>query len=126
MLHEVGAADRATGMALFNVTYMVGLGLGPPLGLWISAATGKRSLALYTSLGFDVTAACIMMEGKPRSEPVAGVEVRPVTADDLEECEALCVRVHGFPRCFKRSICGDVLLPSWMTAPGASATAARD
>lgn len=57
-----------------------------------------RSLALYTSLGFDVTAACIMMEGKPRSEPVAGVEVRPVTADDLEECEALCVRVHGFPR----------------------------
>ena len=57
-----------------------------------------RSLALYTSLGFDVTASCVLMEGKPPGEPVAGVEVRPVTEDDLEECEALCTKVHGFPR----------------------------
>jgi GNAT superfamily N-acetyltransferase len=57
-----------------------------------------RSLSLYTSLGFDVTAACILMQGEPRGEPVAGIDVRPVTEDDLEECEALCVRVHGFAR----------------------------
>ena len=57
-----------------------------------------RSLSLYASLGFDVTASCVLMQGKPRDEPVAGVEVRPVTEDDLEACEALCTKVHGFPR----------------------------
>jgi hypothetical protein len=57
-----------------------------------------RSLSLYTSLGFDVTASCIVMNGSPRDDPVAGVEVRPVTEDDLEECGALCKKVHGFER----------------------------
>jgi GNAT superfamily N-acetyltransferase len=57
-----------------------------------------RSLSLYTSLGFDVTASCVLMEGSPRDEPAAGVEVRPLGEDDLEECEALCVKVHGFER----------------------------
>ena len=37
-----------------------------------------RSLSLYTSLGFDVTASCVVMSGKPRSGPVDGVEVRPL------------------------------------------------
>jgi GNAT superfamily N-acetyltransferase len=57
-----------------------------------------RSLSLYTSLGFDVTASCIVMNGKPREESVDGVEVRPVTEDDFEQCEALCKQVHGFER----------------------------
>jgi GNAT superfamily N-acetyltransferase len=57
-----------------------------------------RSLSLYTRLGFDVKAACAVMLGEPRSEPAAGVEVRPLTEDDLDECEALCTKVHGFPR----------------------------
>lgn len=57
-----------------------------------------RSLALYTSLGFDVVASCVLMEGRPRGEPAAGVEVRPVAEDDLDECDALCTRVHGISR----------------------------
>jgi GNAT superfamily N-acetyltransferase len=57
-----------------------------------------RSLSLYTSLGFDVTASCILMEGRPRGEPEEGVEVRPLTEDDLDECGALSVGVHGFER----------------------------
>jgi GNAT superfamily N-acetyltransferase len=57
-----------------------------------------RSLSLYTSLGFDVTASCVLMEGRPRDEPATGYEARPVTEDDVEECEALCTRVHGFAR----------------------------
>jgi GNAT superfamily N-acetyltransferase len=57
-----------------------------------------RSLSLYTSLGFDVTASCVVMSGNPRGEPVGDVEVRPVTKDDLEECAALCKKVHGFER----------------------------
>ena len=57
-----------------------------------------RSLALYSSLGFDVTEACVVMSGSPRGGPVDGVEVRPVAEDDLAECEALCQEVHGFER----------------------------
>ena len=57
-----------------------------------------RSLSLYQSLGFDVTASCVVMSGRPRGEPLDGVEVRPLSEDDLEECEALCKQVHGFER----------------------------
>jgi GNAT superfamily N-acetyltransferase len=57
-----------------------------------------RSLSLYTSLGFDVTASCVVMNGKPREGSLDGVEVRPVTEDDFEQCEALCKEVHGFER----------------------------
>jgi predicted N-acetyltransferase YhbS len=57
-----------------------------------------RSLSLYTSLGFEVTAPCIVMAGKPRSGPVKGVRVRPLEESDFDECAALCVKVHGFER----------------------------
>jgi predicted N-acetyltransferase YhbS len=57
-----------------------------------------RSLSLYASLGFDVKEPVVVISGKPRSEPVGGGEVRPITEDDLEHCEALCKKVHGFER----------------------------
>jgi predicted N-acetyltransferase YhbS len=57
-----------------------------------------RSLSLYESLGFDVKEPVAVMSGKPRDGAVPGVEVRPLEEDDLDECQALCVQVHGFPR----------------------------
>jgi predicted N-acetyltransferase YhbS len=57
-----------------------------------------RSLALYSSLGFDVTASCVLMSGEPGGDPVDGVQVRPLTEEDIPECESLCERVHGFNR----------------------------
>jgi predicted N-acetyltransferase YhbS len=57
-----------------------------------------RSLALYSKLGFEVTASCVVMQGEPFGEPVPGIEVRPLSEDDLEECEVLCRKVHGFER----------------------------
>ena len=57
-----------------------------------------RSLSLYTSLGFDVTAACVVMSGSPRGEPAGGIEVRHMTDADSDQCQALCKRVHGFTR----------------------------
>jgi predicted N-acetyltransferase YhbS len=56
-----------------------------------------RSLSLYTSLGFQVTASCVVMSGIPQDQG-QGVDVRPLTEDDLDECEALCRQVHGFTR----------------------------
>ena len=57
-----------------------------------------RSLSLYASLGFDVKEPVVVTSGKPRSKPGGGGEVRPITDDDLEQCEALCKKVHGFER----------------------------
>jgi predicted N-acetyltransferase YhbS len=57
-----------------------------------------RSLSLYQSLGFDVKEPTAVAVGIPRSGPAKGVEVRPLAEDDVEECGALCERVHGFAR----------------------------
>jgi predicted N-acetyltransferase YhbS len=57
------------------------------------------SLSLYASLGFDVREPLALMTGKPRgAAPAAGVEVRPLREEDLDECAALSERVHGFDR----------------------------
>ncbi len=57
-----------------------------------------RSLSLYESLGFDVKEPAAVATGIPRSAPADGIEVRPLVEEDLDECGALCERVHGFPR----------------------------
>jgi predicted N-acetyltransferase YhbS len=57
-----------------------------------------RSLSLYASLEFRVTEPIIVMTGKPRSKPAAGIDVRPVEEGDLERCGELCKKVHGFER----------------------------
>lgn len=57
-----------------------------------------RSLCLYQSLGFDVKEPVALMTGKPRRGPAESVEVRPVSEGDLDECETLCRKVHGFER----------------------------
>jgi hypothetical protein len=57
-----------------------------------------RSLSLYESLGFEVKEPVAVITGNPRSEPVQEVEVRPLTEGDLDECAALCEKVHGFER----------------------------
>ncbi|HAT13157.1 MAG TPA: N-acetyltransferase [Microcoleaceae bacterium UBA11344] len=56
------------------------------------------SLSLYISLGFDVKEPLLLMEGKFRSQPQYGFEVRPLRSEDVDECEALCKRVYGCDR----------------------------
>ena len=57
-----------------------------------------RSLYLYESLGFDVKEPLALVTGKPASGADPGVEVRPLEGRDLDECEALCMQVHGYER----------------------------
>jgi GNAT superfamily N-acetyltransferase len=57
-----------------------------------------QSLSLYASLGFDVQEPTVVMSGRPRSGPSPGIEVRPLEEGDLEQCERLCLSVHGFER----------------------------
>ena len=56
------------------------------------------SLSLYASLGFEVKEPAVVISGRPVSDPAAGIEVRPLAASDLQGCEELCLKVHGFER----------------------------
>jgi GNAT superfamily N-acetyltransferase len=73
-------------------------GEGAPGIRLMQDAFNMRSLSLYESLGFDVMEPAAVMTGKPRSGLPLGVDVRPLEEDDLDECEALCKKVHGFER----------------------------
>jgi predicted N-acetyltransferase YhbS len=76
------ALDRGSGAAgirLFQDSFNVG------------------SLSLYASLGFEVKEPAVVIGGRPRSGPTE-VDVCPLAAGDLQECEDLCLRVHGFER----------------------------
>jgi predicted N-acetyltransferase YhbS len=56
------------------------------------------SLSLYASLGFEVKEPAVVMTGRPTSAPAPNAQVRALTEADLEECERLCLTVHGHER----------------------------
>jgi len=64
----------------------------------VQDAFNATSMALYSSLGFDVREPLVYLSGSPRCAPLPDVEVRPLVAADLEGCSELCRRVHGITR----------------------------
>ena len=73
-------------------------GKGAPGTRLLQDSFNLASLSLYASLGFEEREPVVLISGKPTSGPVEGVEVRPLGDADLNECEALCKKVHGFER----------------------------
>jgi predicted N-acetyltransferase YhbS len=73
-------------------------GEGAPGIRLLQDAFHMRSLSLYASLGFDVKEPVVVVSGNPSRGPMDEVEVRPLEEDDLDACEALCKKVHGFER----------------------------
>ena len=73
-------------------------GEGAPGIRLLQDAFHMRSLSLYASLGFDVKEPVAVISGNPSSGFPDDVEVRVLEEDDLDECEALCKKVHGFER----------------------------
>jgi predicted N-acetyltransferase YhbS len=64
----------------------------------VQAAFHNRSLSLYTNLGFDVREPLSCMQGRCRDANTPGCVVRPAEAADVEACNELSRRVHGFDR----------------------------
>ncbi len=64
----------------------------------VQAAFHNRSLALYTSLGFDIREPLSCVQGRTRERTVSGCVVRPAQSSDLDACNALSQRVHGYDR----------------------------
>ena len=64
----------------------------------VQSAFHNRSLSLYTRLGFDPREPLSCVQGGPIQNGVAGCTVRQAQPDDLEKCNELSRRVHGFDR----------------------------
>jgi GNAT superfamily N-acetyltransferase len=64
----------------------------------LQAAYHTRSLSLYAKLGFEVREQLVAMQGPPLTLPVPGYTGHHATKGDMDECNALCVRVHGHER----------------------------
>jgi predicted N-acetyltransferase YhbS len=64
----------------------------------VQAAYHNRSLSLYASLGFDVREPLSCVQGRPVERTVPGCLVRQAVSNDLNACNVLARRVHGFDR----------------------------
>ncbi|MGA8937856.1 MAG: GNAT family N-acetyltransferase, partial [Acidobacteriaceae bacterium] len=64
----------------------------------VQAAFHNRSLSLYASVGFDVMEPLSCMQGRTSTRSIPGCTVRPAQPSDLDACNALAYRVHGFNR----------------------------
>ncbi len=71
---------------------------GAPGVRLVQAAFHTRSMSLYALLGFDVREPLACLQGKTRERSLAGCQVRPAAATDLDICIELSRRVHGFGR----------------------------
>jgi GNAT superfamily N-acetyltransferase len=56
------------------------------------------SLALYSSLGFEVREPVVLLNGRPRATGDDGVEVRPLRESDVAAAEDLALHVLGYER----------------------------
>ena len=64
----------------------------------LQAAYHGRSLALYSTLGFQAREPIACMQGPPIDAPLAGYQVRRAEAVDLEACDRVSTFVHGHHR----------------------------
>ena len=64
----------------------------------MQSAYHNRSLSLYTKLGFDAREPLSCLQGRTAQRRVPGCFVRPARMDDLDACNEVSRRVHGFER----------------------------
>lgn len=115
---DPAAQGRGVGRALMQAVIDRGAGAAGIRLLQDAFNTG--SMSLYASLGFEIVEPVALMSGRPRSAPVAGIEVRPLRAQDLDEAQALHVRVHGFERAaeLEDALAGAPFTPTVATREG--------
>ena len=90
--------DRAIGRRLMQAVMERAAVRNFPGVRLVQAAYHRRSLSLYTKLGFDSREPLSVFQGAPLKLSVPGYVVRPARESDLDECSRLCIRVHGHDR----------------------------
>ena len=64
----------------------------------VQESFNMASLSLYVSVGFEVKEPLLLVEGKFRSQPRYGHQVRPLKSQDVGECAVLCQKLYGCDR----------------------------
>ena len=64
----------------------------------LQSAYHGRSLALYSTLGFQVREGIACMQGSPISVSLPGYSVRSAREEDVDACDRVCRFVHGHDR----------------------------
>ncbi len=64
----------------------------------VQVAYHNRSLCLYAKLGFQAREILSTIQGPPLAVQIPGYAVRPATKDDLDACNDVSLRVHGYDR----------------------------
>lgn len=88
--------QRGVGRALMEA--MIARSQGSLSLRLVQDAFNTASLSLYASVGFDVKEPLALVQGKPKSQPSTRMEVRLLQSADLDQCAALCRKIHGFER----------------------------
>jgi len=92
------AQNSGVGRALMEAVMDRAKEHGAPGVRLVQAAFHSRSLSLYTKLGFDTREPLSCMQGRTRERNIAGCTVRNAQAADVDACNVLARRVHGFDR----------------------------
>jgi predicted N-acetyltransferase YhbS len=71
---------------------------GAPGVRLVQAAYHARSLALYSSLGFEVREPLVVLQGPPVAAQISGRTVRAATLGDIGAANALAASVLGYDR----------------------------
>lgn len=90
--------NGGVGRALMRDVMQRATDRGAPGIRLLQAAYHGRSLSLYAKLGFQVRDLLACMQGTPPTGEIPGYRVRRATTADVEECGAVCRRVHGHDR----------------------------
>lgn len=64
----------------------------------LQSAYHGRSLALYTTLGFQVREGIACMQGSPSRVSLTSYDVRKAREEDIDDCDRICRFVHGHDR----------------------------
>jgi N-acetylglutamate synthase-like GNAT family acetyltransferase len=92
------AQDRGVGRTLMEAVMERSRSQQHPGLRLVQAAYHRRSLSLYTKLGFIVREPLALISGPPLLKKFEGYSVRRATSADVGACTALCFRVHGHDR----------------------------
>jgi predicted N-acetyltransferase YhbS len=92
------AQNAGVGRLLMRAVLRRAEATGAPGVRLVQAAYHARSLALYSSLGFEVREPLVCLQGPPIATRVPGGTVRAATLDDLGVANALAASVLGYDR----------------------------
>ena len=95
---DPGAQNLGVGRKLMDVVMERARNTRPAGVRLVQAAFHNRSLSLYAALGFDAREPLSCMQGRPRERNVANCTVRAAQSGDVDACNSLARRVHGFDR----------------------------